>query len=122
MIQLLLHLFGDFVVQNDNVALRKKERSWTGFLYCLFHCVTYALPFLLITTWEACILIGVGHFLIDRWNIVGYYIRKKNFVENCDNFGHIPERPFAITVWLYIIEDNTFHLIWNFAVIWFYTN
>jgi hypothetical protein len=118
--QLLLHLFGDFILQNDSVALRKKERSWTGLLYCIYHCITYSIPFLLITNWKACILIGIGHFLIDRWNIVGYFIKTKNFVKTLENFGHKPERPFAITAWLYIIQDNTIHLIWNFFIIYMF--
>jgi hypothetical protein len=117
MIQLLLHLFGDFIIQNDNVGVRKKEHSWVGFWYCLYHCITYALIFLLITNWKACIFIGIGHFIIDRWNIVGHFIQTKNFVKTLENFGYKKERPFAVTVWLYIIQDNTFHLIWNYLII-----
>ena len=120
--QLLLHLFGDYLLQNDNVGLRKKEKSMTGLLYCIFHCTTYAIPFLLITTIYGAFLIGLGHFLIDRWNIVGRLIAKKNFVKDLSNFGCKPERPFAITVWLYIIQDNTIHLIWNYFVIKYVTN
>lgn len=119
--QLLLHLFGDFTIQNDNIALRKKEKSITGLLYCIFHCITYSIPFLLITNWKACVLIGLGHFLIDRWNIVGYFNMTKNFVKTLDNFGYKSERPFAITIWLYIIQDNTFHLIWNYFIILYFT-
>jgi len=118
MLQLILHLFGDFVIQNDNVGLRKKEKSLTGLVYCIFHCITYSIPFLLITNWKSCILIAIGHFLIDRWNFVGYFNKTKNFVKTLENFGCKPERPFAITIWLYIITDNTFHLIWNYGVIW----
>lgn len=119
--QLLLHLFGDFILQNDNVGLRKKERSLTGLLYCIYHCITYAIPFLLITDWMACILIGIGHFLVDRWNVVGHFIKTKNFVDGVSNFGYKPERPFVVTVWLYIIQDNTIHLIWNYGVIWLFS-
>lgn len=122
MIQLLLHLFGDYILQNDNVGLRKKEKSLTGLIYCIFHCITYAIPFLLITSIYGIILIGVGHFLVDRWNLVGHFIKRKNFVKTLENFGHKPERPFAVTVWLYIIQDNIIHLIWNYIVIWFFYN
>jgi hypothetical protein len=115
--QLLLHLFGDFILQNDNVGVRKKEKSLTGLLYCLYHCLTYSLPFLLITNWKACLLIGIGHFIIDRWNIVGHFIKTKNFVDTLENFGYKKERPFSITIWLYIIQDNSIHLIWNYLII-----
>lgn len=115
--QILLHLFGDYILQNDNVGLRKKEKSLTGLAYCIFHCITYSLPFFLITNWLGVLLIAIGHFVIDRWNLVGHFIKAKNFVKTMDNFGYKPERPFAITIWLYIIQDNTVHVIWNYGVI-----
>lgn len=118
--QLLLHLFGDFILQNDNVGVRKKEKTFTGLCYCIYHCITYSLAFLLITNYKAVILIAVGHFLIDRWNFVGHFIGLKNFVEDLSNFGYKKERNFAITVWLYIIQDNIFHLLWNYFVIWYF--
>jgi hypothetical protein len=131
--QLLLHLFGDFIVQNDYVALNKKNNTLKGWIYCFFHCITYALPFLLITNWKAVIGIGLTHFIIDKTNIVAYFLAIRNNVvkegENlCDgwhtldvsNFGFLPERPFAITIWLLIFTDNTLHLICNYLFILYF--
>ena len=120
--QLILHLFGDYITQNDNVATRKKEKSLTGLLYCLFHCITYSLPFLLITSWIGVLLIGIGHFILDRWNVVSYVIALKNGLYkekklDISNFGFIKDRPIYITLWLYIIQDNVIHIIWNYLVI-----
>jgi len=133
--QLLLHLVGDYIIQNDNVGIRKKEKSLTGLFYCIFHSITYALIFLLITTWEGVVLIGISHFLIDRWNIVAYFtafknnvykkIHKNNKIKkrlDLSNFGYIKERPFSITIWLYIIHDNIFHLLFNYIIIWYFSS
>lgn len=118
MIQLLLHLFGDFILQNDYVGTRKKEKSLTGRLYCIYHCITYALPFFLVTDWRGVILIGLGHFIIDRWMVVAHFIKLKNFQPNIDNLGYTKETPKFMSTWLYIIQDNTIHLIWNFFIIY----
>ncbi len=118
MIQLLLHLFGDFILQNDYVGTRKKEKSLTGLLYCIYHCVTYSLPFFLVTDWRGVILIGLGHFIIDRWMVVAHFIKLKNFQPNIENLGYTKETPKFMSTWLYIIQDNTIHLIWNFLIIY----
>ena len=115
--QLLLHLLGDYIIQNDNVALNKKKKGFKNLMYCVFHCVTYALPFLLITNWFAVLLIAVTHFAIDRTNIVAHFLKLRNNVPDISNFGFGKERPFALTIWLLIITDNTFHLLINFLII-----
>lgn len=136
--QLLLHLFGDFIVQNDHIALNKKKNTLKGWLYCTVHCITYALPFLLITNWKAVIGIAVTHFIIDKTNIVAYFLAFRNNVKietamfennkvnnkrwkyNISNFGFLPERPFAITIWLLIFTDNTLHLLCNYFFIYYF--
>ena len=61
MIQLLLHLLGDFIIQNDNVGIRKKEKSLTGLFYCIYYCTTYFIPFLLIITFINILLLSVNN-------------------------------------------------------------
>lgn len=115
--QLLLHLFGDFILQTDNMALNKKKNTLNGYIYCILHCVTYSLPFILITNWKAVIFIGLTHFIIDKTNIVAHFLKLRNNVKDISNFGFAKERPFAITVWLLIFTDNTIHLILNYLAI-----
>ena len=117
MLQLICHLFGDYFLQTDKMALNKKEKTRKGLLFCILHCTTYSIPFFLVTNWIGVILIGIGHFIMDRYHWLEHLIAIKNSVYNVQNFGFSADRPKLITVWLYIIHDNTFHLIWNYIVI-----
>lgn len=130
MIQLFLHAIGDYLVQNDWMALNKKLRTWKGELACQIHCITYSLPFLFIASWKAVLLIYISHYIIDRFNLVGYYLAIKNnvrhkgeningrfFKYDISNFGFGLDRPFAVAIWLYIIVDNIFHLICNYLIL-----
>jgi len=114
--QILLHLFGDYVLQNDWMALNKKKDSIIGYLACFIHCMLYALPFLLITNIFAVALIYSTHYLIDSTGVVTWFLCKRNHGSK-HNYGFGLERPPVITVWLNIITDNTFHLIINYFII-----
>ena len=63
--QLLVHIFGDFVCQSDWMALNKSKRT----IPCLVHVLIYTACFLILTTsWKALLVIGVTHFLLDRFH------------------------------------------------------
>jgi len=133
MIQLILHGIGDYFTQTDYQALNKKKAGWVGFWACLKHCTTYSLPFLFIGSIQAVLVIFVTHFLIDRTNIVSYALAIKNNVKktkldaitnkaigeeyDISNFGFGLERPFSLTIWLYIICDNLLHIIFNYIAL-----
>jgi len=114
MIQLLLHAIGNFIIKNDWIDLHKKAKTWKGELACQIHCITYSLPFALIGSWWAVLAIYVSHYIIDRTHIVDWFLAIRNGVFNIENFGFSPERPAVITIWLYIITDNIFHIICNY--------
>lgn len=119
MIQLLLHALGDYIIQNDWMALNKKKLTRKGELACQIHCITYSLPFLLIGTWKSVVVIYISHYLFDRTNITGWFLAIRNGVFNVDNFGFSKERPFVLTIWLYIITDNIFHIGFNWLALTF---
>lgn len=96
--QFILHLIGDYLVQNDWMALNKKKMTWLGELACQIHCISYSLPFLFITSWQAVLVIYLSHYLLDKTNIVGWFLAIRNGVFNVENFGFGKERPFAITI------------------------
>lgn len=112
--QLILHLVGDYLFQNDWMALNKKKLTWNGELACQAHCIIYSLPFFLIGSWQAVIVIYLTHYAIDRSKFVEWFLAIRNGVFHTENFGFSKERPFTISVWLYIIVDNSFHLICNY--------
>jgi hypothetical protein len=107
--QLLLHLWGDYVVQSHWMAIHKKEKSWKGHIACQLHCLLYTLPFLLITqsSW-AIFTIYVTHFIIDRGNIIQWFMSTKWK----GTFGQAPFAP-----WSTFLIDNILHITINFLTI-----
>ncbi len=144
MLQLLIHLLGDFVLQSDYMALKKNENTTR----CFIHVVLYTIPFLILTlAWKALLVIFVTHFLIDRFGLPKYLIYAKNHINPqlryhpwkfCNKTGYFDTpinsvddfvdrrylvdseeeiRPIWITVWLYIITDNGLHLAFNYLAL-----
>jgi hypothetical protein len=155
--QLLCHILGDFALQSDWCALNKSKKS----LPCLVHVLIYTSCFLLLTvSWKALLVIGITHFILDRWHVI---IRRLIWWKNhfplfryppyhhCDTTGYYDDSPynssekdeyreingtkwntcvgrkipnwwgkprlFFVTIWLYIITDNFFHLFINYMAI-----
>lgn len=128
--QLLLHAIGDYWLQTDKQALGKKNKGWYGTKMCFFHCLTYSLPFLLIASWKAVLVIFITHYIIDRTKLVDYMIAIKNSTTrktggkcgleweyDISNWGFDITRPKFLTLWLYIACDNILHLICNYLAI-----
>lgn len=131
--QLFCHIIGDYFIQSDWMALNKSKHT----LPCLIHVILYILPFLLLTTNPvALFLIAASHFVLDRWSLTKYIIWIKNFLNpsftnqpfsKCSVTGYYDDwlnwegdqdvRPKFITTWLYIISDNTIHLICNYFIL-----
>ena len=108
--QLILHLVGDYLLQNDWMARNKKMKGNLGLLACIIHCSLYSIPFLLIGSPFQVVIIFATHFLIDRWYFVKWYM---NLVGQ-EDFAKPPTAPWSI-----FFVDNTFHLICNFIVLSF---
>ncbi len=145
MIQLILHLIGDYVTQSDWMAQNKTKRSWPA----LCHAVVYSLPFLLLQPSIAAFSVILGtHFLIDRFRLARFLVWGKNRLfffgrrkrpsygisgaygcwdytddfkrmswENCKETGYPKDSPAWLSVWLLIAADNTLHLAINFAAL-----
>lgn len=139
--QLLCHIFGDYCLQSDYLALNKSKRSFP----CLVHVLIYTSIFLLLTTsWKALLVIGGTHFIIDRFPIIvkkliwwknHFPLMKYPPYDMCSTTGYYDDSPynpwipadwqredkrygqprlFFITMWLYIITDNFLHLTINY--------
>lgn len=140
--QILAHLWGDYILQSDWMALNKSKRSWP----CLVHVILYTLCFALVTTsWKALAVIGVTHFLIDRFGLARYVVYAKNHLAPCFHCvsddpldydaphwgfyrgysdwskcavtGYDDKRPIWLTLWLLIAADNTLHLTINYIAL-----
>lgn len=115
--ELLLHLTGDYLLQTEQMALRK-TRSW---FWAILHAGVYSLPFLLvIQRWEAWAVIFGTHALIDRFRLANFACRFKNvFWFGPDRpvgdpeTGYAVDTPIHVKFWLVVIIDNTIHLIIN---------
>jgi hypothetical protein len=131
MLQLILHLIGDYVTQSDWMAQNKTKQF--GPAFC--HAVVYSLPFLLITNSPAALAVICGtHFLIDRYRLARFVVYAKNVIlsphrpcdreyierwrwSNCSGTGYPSDAPPFLAVWLLIAADNTLHLAINYAAI-----
>lgn len=109
MSELLCHLCGDYLLQNDWLADRKLKSIWVAIL----HAFLYSLPFLLLTRSPPALLIILStHAIIDRYRIAAQFTKFANWKFDGDN-GFSADRPAWLTTWLIIIIDNTMHLTIN---------
>lgn len=103
------HLIGDFIFQNDWMALHKKERGSTGFFRCTVHAVLYIIPFFLCELSALQLLLIAGqHWVIDRYNFVPWFMRVKG------------QNEFATGVcypWSQITMDQILHILWIALVV-----
>ena len=118
--QLILHLLGDFVLQNDWMANNKCRRCCAA----LCHVIVYGLPFLLIGSPAAVAVICATHFFIDRFRIVRHPTRATNRRSpqshrwaQCSATGFHQNVPEWLATWLMIIIDATLHLICNYCAL-----
>lgn len=112
----LLHILGDYFIQNDWMAGNKMKNSSV----CLLHVATYSLPFLWVVDPIWCFLfVFLTHFFIDRFSLAGYIIRFKNRNWNKDHMlGFRPEVPDPLKWIVYVAVDNGLHLFFNTLAIW----
>lgn len=111
--QILCHLVGDYLLQNDWMATNKTKKH----LPAIIHSIVYSLPFLFITSPLQVLFIALAHFPIDRYRVPVLWIKFVNNNWKSTNFGYEEDKPAWMSVWLMIIIDNTFHLLINYLII-----
>lgn len=106
----LLHLIGDYLLQNDWMATNKTKDSFV----CSIHCFLYTIPFYVIfgSGYYIWIIFGT-HFFIDRFRLAVYWIKLVNWNWKSKNFGYSDDKPLFISLWLMFIIDNIFHILIN---------
>ena len=124
MLQLILHLIGDYLLQSDWMALNKTKCSKAA----AAHAVTYSLPFLILEpSLAAFLVICITHFFIDRFRLARYVVYAKNLIlgpkkyrhkwEDCKETGYHKDIPQWLSLWLLVASDNTIHLLINWAAL-----
>jgi len=102
----IAHLVGDFLLQNDKVALSKKDSTPA----CAWHCLVYTLTFFLFCwplAWWQFLLIYLQHFAIDRTHFVEWFCEWKGSAR----FIKEPLWPWSV-----IAIDQILHLTWLYIV------
>lgn len=94
---IIAHLVGDFILQNEWMAINKKDRS----LPCIVHLIVYLAPFLFCQlSWWQVALIGIQHYIQDRSSFIFWWLKA---------YKHIPKEHWN-GMPLYV--DQAFHLLW----------
>jgi hypothetical protein len=146
---LVCHLLGDYILgQSDWMALNKSKQTIPCLAHVILYTSFFLI---LTFSWKALLFIGVTHFVLDRFPIIiKRLIWLKNHLnpqleyapfEFCDSTGYYDDSPynsviptesywekkfgkprhFHITIFLYIVTDNTLHLICNFIALTYLT-
>jgi len=108
------HLVGDYLMQNDWMALNKKKPGPWGALPCVVHCWLWTLCVLVFSgilftmaDWRVNSILFLSHYIQDRTNAVR------------DWMGLIGQEQFATgpcSPWSIIVVDNVWHIVTIFAV------
>lgn len=113
MVQLLLHLWGDYILQNHWMANTKTyTHNAKGIFACLLHVALYMTPFILFLhpSTIAIFVMAYTHFIIDHFRLAKYLCMLKNWhFEGNGNPG-----PEYLSVWLLFIVDNILHVTINY--------
>jgi Protein of unknown function (DUF3307) len=102
---LIGHLVGDYLLQNDWMALNKKKSSF----HCGVHCLIWATSVVLFAGWgwlPWLVLLAV-HFGQDRTNVIGWWMK----TVGQEKFASGPCSPWSI-----IVVDNVWHVVQIWAV------
>jgi hypothetical protein len=136
---MLGHFVGDYLLQNQWMAINKSKPGWLGHYACSVHVLLYTLAIALFVTppntlpkskWFLFLLaVAVPHWIIDRWSLANYILRFKNGFSNSDislwdltiaeDGKRLPfEKAITSGAWriafaapVYIMNDNTLHWV-----------
>ena len=129
MTQLLLHLWGDYILQSDWMA-KGKTKWWVP---CVIHVLFYLAGFLLLHPSLAAITVIAGtHYFIDRYRLARFVVYAMNWYPKYRQFwkplpigwyfkvtptGYPDGTPDWLAFWLLIIADNILHLTINYCAL-----
>lgn len=110
------HLFGDYMFQPLQMALKKSEKSQVGLKWCLIHCVIYTAcvcVFLLTLNPIIWIMVFLSHWAIDRYSLGAPWlkmIKGRDMLEAHNSKNEYREIGISFACIVYAVVDNTMHL------------
>jgi len=118
---ILGHLIGDYLFQNNKMALEKSKPGFRGILYCTIHSLIYTF-FVCLFLWTLnpliIILIFLSHWPIDRWSLASKWLKLitgRDFIAAYNSKDKYREINISFSCLVYAIADNTMHII----LLWF---
>lgn len=124
---ILGHFVGDYLLQNQWMAIGKSYPGKRGHIACTIHVLLYTLAVAIFTNiWSPLFLliIAIPHWIIDRWSLAKYILKFKNGYGAFDVWekglvcAHPAPDQLERNVWkvafaapVYIMNDNTLHFI-----------
>lgn len=100
------HLVGDYLLQNDWMALHKKQSSFR----CAVHCALWTLTVCAFAGWwhvGVAGLLFIAHFSQDRTNVIAWWM---------DTVGQKQFRTGPCAPWSIIVVDNVWHIVTLFVM------
>lgn len=106
------HLVGDYLLQNDWMALNKKKHSFN----CAIHCCIWAWAVCMFAGWYPWIdwkmaviwqALFWSHYAQDRTNVIPWWM---------DLIGQKQFRTGMCSPWSIIVVDNVWHIVVIFLV------
>lgn len=123
------HLVGDYLFQNEWMALNKAKNNKIGWLSAFIHCIIYTLSVCTIM-WNFNIywiyIVFLTHFPLDKFRIADLYMTYikgyglKQYIDDVNNqkeWEYIKSTTGnqmlkgGFTAYVYILTDNTMHLL-----------
>jgi hypothetical protein len=130
MFELLLgHLAGDYLLQNEWMALNKSKNTRIGWLAASIHCILYTLAVCLFMwnfDWFWMVAVFLSHFPIDKFGLAEKYmkyVKGSSLRDYIDSVNHTYTKTWmdngdgermltgGFRAVVYAITDNTMHLI-----------
>jgi len=125
---LLGHLVGDYLLQNEWMAMNKTHNTRDGWIAALTHCLLYTFAVCLIMWnfhWIWIVAVFFSHFPIDKFGLSEMYLHyikgkgMKDYVKKDNKKWGVPHIPLnrydalegGFTAVVYTITDNTMHLL-----------
>lgn len=131
---LLGHLVGDYLCQNTWMAVNKIRNDHTGWLACFVHSLVYTIAVASTVGWvSGCwaffdpigmFLLFNTHFWIDKFSLGNLWLKMVKDVDlkavlSSGYNGQVVDTAskISLTWFLYIVIDNTLHLVLMTALV-----